>query len=172
MSVIRVVPNTNGNYFVADNGTVFSRPRQGNKGGELKQRPHNHSGGYMCVDLRIGGKKTRVFVHRLVAQAFLDNPENKHCVNHKDGDKSNNSVENLEWCTHSENMKHAISLGLNAVPGLSGENHPMHKLTVEKVRRIRELHNGGVPCPTIARNFQITKEQVYNIVKRKHWKNV
>lgn len=63
MIAIQTVPNTNGNYFVASNGAVFSRPRQGNKGGELKQRPHNHGGGYMCVDLRIGGEKRTMLVH-------------------------------------------------------------------------------------------------------------
>ena len=65
------------------------------------------SNGYMSVSLRKEGKQRRYYVHRLVASAFLENPENLREVNHKDENKSNNSIENLEWCTHGYNMKYA-----------------------------------------------------------------
>ena len=168
MSEVRAITGYNGNYFVSDDGVVFSRPRRGSKGGALLQQLN--SNGYLCVDLRLGKKKKKELVHRLVALAFLENPENKLCVNHKDGNKKNNSVENLEWCSHSDNMKHAIVTGLNVVPVLTGEKHPRNKLSEEEVRQIRTLHNNGATCSIIAKKFCITKRQVYNIIKNKHWK--
>ena len=67
---------------------------------------------YKHVTLNIDGKAKRMKVHRLVAQTFLENPENKPYVNHKDGNRSNNNVSNLEWVTPSENTKHAVKTGL------------------------------------------------------------
>lgn len=69
--------------------------------------------GYMIVGLNIYNKYKLKKVHRLVAEAFIPNPENKSEVNHKDGNKSNNNVDNLEWTTHQENMKHAYNTGLS-----------------------------------------------------------
>lgn len=63
-----------------------------------------HSNGYKVVCLTKDGKSKTVFVHRIVAMAFLPNPENLPCINHKDEDKTNNFLENLEWCTHQYNM--------------------------------------------------------------------
>ena len=68
--------------------------------------------GYVSVRLSKGGKTFTRFVHRLMAEAFIPNPLNKKYTNHRDGKKLNNTLENLEWVTHSENMKHAYSMGL------------------------------------------------------------
>jgi hypothetical protein len=68
--------------------------------------------GYKIVNLKVDGKQHNHLVHRLVAASFVPNPENKKFVNHIDGNKLNNEVSNLEWCTRSENMKHANEIGL------------------------------------------------------------
>ena len=67
---------------------------------------------YLTVNLYDHGKRKTVDVHRLVAMAFIENVENKKCVNHIDGNKTNNYVKNLEWCTYSENLIHAYKTGL------------------------------------------------------------
>lgn len=69
--------------------------------------------GYLKLTLRKNNKQYNKTVHRLVAEAFIPNPDNKLQVNHIDGDKQNNNVNNLEWCTKSENMKHAFKTGLS-----------------------------------------------------------
>jgi hypothetical protein len=76
-------------------------------------KPKFNSGGYPEVDLLLKGKVTTKRVHRLVAELFLDNPDDLPVVNHKDGVKSNIHVDNLEWCDYSHNNKHAYDTGLN-----------------------------------------------------------
>lgn len=78
------------------------------------------SDGYLVVDLYKNGKGKMNKVHRLVALAFIQNTENKKCVNHKNGIKSDNKVENLEWCTDSENQFHAFATGLKK-PNINNE---------------------------------------------------
>lgn len=79
-------------------------------------KPCNNGTGYFYVAKVFSGKKKKhYYVHRLVAATFLDNPENLPEVNHKDGNKQNNNVLNLEWCTRSENKRHAYRLGLQKV---------------------------------------------------------
>ncbi len=76
----------------------------------LKSRLNNC--GYEEVRLSKNGKTKTKFIHRLIAENFIDNPDNKKEVNHKNGIKTDNSIENLEWATHQENMKHASITGL------------------------------------------------------------
>lgn len=73
--------------------------------------------------LRVGINKKTYLIHRLVAEVFIPNPENKQIINHIDGDKTNNLTNNLEWVTNKENSQHAYNMGLSK--GLNKENHPM-----------------------------------------------
>jgi hypothetical protein len=98
-------------------------------------KPYKNESGYLVFELKKDtvGKKHRL--HRLVAEAFLQNPENKKCVNHKDGNKENNCVENLEWVTHSENMQHAAETGLwvSWNKGKHPEGRPRSEETRKKI---------------------------------------
>lgn len=83
--------------------------------------PKINKEGYCIIYTREWARKRTLKFHRLVAQTFIPNPENKPQINHIDGNKLNNSVDNLEWCTHTENMQHAHRTGL--IPHLKWEEH-------------------------------------------------
>lgn len=102
------IPYFTGLYQVSDSGLV----RNSRTGRVLKFSTVN---GYHRVCLCQNGKMTNLYVHRLVASAFIPNPENKSEVNHIDGNKTNNSVANLEWATRIENQRHAWLTGLHSV---------------------------------------------------------
>ena len=110
------IPGFNGKYEVSDTGFVYSLPRLASDGKRIRGRElrgGTYPNGYRYVILRDStGRETRHMVHRLVAMTFLPNPEGYPCVNHIDGDKQHNAVYNLEWCTHSQNVRHAIETGL------------------------------------------------------------
>lgn len=104
----------NGAYSVSEDGRVFSNERitgqRCRHHRELKQYPDTK--GYMRVRFCVDYIKTTAKVHRLVAECYLNNPYNKPQVNHIDGNKNNNHVSNLEWCTNQENMTHRYSLNV------------------------------------------------------------
>lgn len=128
--------------------------------------------GYPRVSLYKDGKSNFVFVHRLVAQMFLDDVEltTEMQVNHKDGIKNNNHVENLEWCTRSENLKHAHEIGIKKA--LKGEELWNSKLTEENVREIRELLKQGLTGVSIAKRFGVHPMQISSIKLGKIWRHV
>lgn len=113
VEVWRDIPGYEGLYQVSTQGNVKSLRRNGNF-----LKPRKDHKGYMNVALTWKCKSKHFKVHRLVALAFIPNPENKRTVNHIDGNKENNNLENLEWATHSENIIHANKIGLRKVSEL------------------------------------------------------
>lgn len=103
------IPGTQGIYSISDSGEV----KNNRTDKTIKQSFYKN--GYLGVGIVINGKQKRYRVHRLVAMTFLENPEKKTQVNHKDGNKTNNSVSNLEWATPQENMRHAYANGLKEI---------------------------------------------------------
>lgn len=103
MQMIEALKGFDHQYFIDADGNVYR-----------KLTPNRNPQGYMRLGLRVKGKRKWFNVHRLVAETFLANDGNKPFVNHIDGDKSNNRLENLEWCDQSENMTHAFRTGLKA----------------------------------------------------------
>jgi len=137
------------------------------KGRMLKQ--HQNKKGYMQVKLCVDGVCKSFRVHRLVAEAFIYNPYFKPQVNHKNGVKNDNSVENLEWVSNRENINHAYSKGL--IKTNKGSNHHMSKLTEDKVRQIK-MRLACESYSLIAKDFNVSTTTIGNIANNKVWKHV
>ena len=153
-----------GLYAITTNGQVWSYPKKiagGHCGKFLK--PLVVSSGYLQVGFRVKGSRHVYLVHRLVAQAFIPNPLEKKCINHKNWNKSDNRIGNLEWVSYKENMAHAKINNLTA----RGENNGNSKLNLGIVERIRNIKNKTFT--DIGREFGISRVQVANIIKRKQW---
>lgn len=155
-----------GLYEVDSSGRVFSVVQSRFKRKEtLKPCEKN---GYLAVNLYKEGKRKQYYVHRLIAEAFIPNPENMKEVNHIDCNKHNNSVENLEWCNRIFNLEHSYKNGLKR----RGELHGGHKLTETQVCQIRQLLSNSVEQKEIARLFHVSQSTISTIKTARHWKEV
>lgn len=155
-------------YEVSNFGNVRSLPRMDSNGHEwkgktLKQAKSGKNKPYLKVNLCKEGTQKVVYVHRIVAQAFLPNPENKYDVNHIDGDKLNNKLENLEWVTRKENIKHACD------NGLSPRGEQRGKLTENQVLEIYKRGKEGEMQKSLAREFEVNVSAICKILKGDNW---
>lgn len=171
-----------GYYKVSNYGNVKSvdrvikskSPRHNNglikrKGAVMKQRLSHK--GYPTVYLSKNNSQKTVVVHRLVAKAFIPNPENKPQVNHKDTDKENNNVNNLEWSTNIENMRHAVKSGV--FDDRVGEKSPRAILKKNEVLKIRKLYNEtDMTQHEIGHMFGVTNFTVSDIITGKTWTHI
>lgn len=163
----KILSGTKHDYLVSNTGKVKSVKK------ELAQS--KNSSGYLRVRIDAPNHPKDAFVHRLVAELFVPNPNKYEFVNHIDGNKENNYSENLEWCTRSQNEKHAWKIGLKKDTATKGEVHGMHKLTTEQVLYIRRYHkkldvNYGTKA--LAEKFGVRPQTITNVVHRANWKSV
>lgn len=174
-------------YLVSNIGEVF----RNNK----KLKPSIGGNGYYAVNIVYETKKgVTKPIHRLVATAFIPNPENKREVNHINGNKLDNRVENLEWATPKENTQHAIRTGLMTLRDMalvhkgwqmkkdeiiakqsirvSGEGNPVARLKEQDIVLIREMYKNGLTIMQISRELNLKRMIITDAIKGVTWKCV
>lgn len=160
-------PFFDGAYEVSSRGRVRrARPGRKTDTGRLMKLV-KASNGYYSVGPTKGGRNVTMMVHALVAEAFLGPPNGRH-VNHRDGDKLNNDLSNLEYVTRKGNMEHAAAMGLM----VRGEQHPQSKLTDDGVRALRADRAGGLSFSKLAKKYGISIGTAYQAAMGRHWRHV
>ena len=144
-------------YLVSSCGDIYSL-----KTASIRKNTM-YSGGYYKIDL---AKAKTVPIHRIVAMTYIPNPHNLPYVNHIDGDKTNNCVDNLEWCSAQQNAQHAIDTGLNKV---------CRKLTDEDVKFIRDNYIKGDKIwglNPLSRKYGVSRATIRSVLLRLTHKNI
>lgn len=165
MKEIREVSGFYG-YFCDRLGNVFS-----NKAGELRpMKPRVGSRGYLIIGLSVSkGRCKHVLVHRIIASTWIGSPAVKMEVNHKNGIKTDNRLENLEWASRIDNERHARRvLGKK----LYGSYHPCSKISEDQALEIRRLRSEGWTHKRLSERYGIGMSQINRIVRRIKWSHV
>lgn len=162
--VWRWVVGYEGLYMVSTTGRLMAVPHANKDGLEMKPATTNR--GYLAVSLYKDGLYKKFGVHRLVAQAFIPNPNNMPQVNHIDGNKLNNNADNLEWCTASENIRHKYDVLCYHQQYMPSKRR---RFTDEQVRAIRcDRRKPSVICL----DYGVTRQCIADIQKGKYYKEV
>lgn len=164
--IIQIHPCVDKGYFVTPTGLVITRFGTKVKGGLSTT-------GYLRTNIWVNGTHKFRSFHRMIAESLIPNPDNLPCINHKDGNKINNSIDNLEWCTYSQNTKHAYETGLEKV--MVGENHHAHKLTANAVRDIRANYVKGSRTQGsryFSEKYGVDVSIINDVVNKRIWRHV
>jgi len=147
-------------YEVSSNGNVR------NKHTNLILKLSLTGSGYLSLMLY----RKSVNVHRIIAKIFIENPNNYAVVNHKNGIKTDNSIENLEWVTSSENQTHSYKTGLKV--SKKGTEHGLSVLKEASVIEIKELIKAGISQKEIAKLFNVSKSAISHISRGATWSHL
>jgi len=153
------------NYEVSNLGNI--RRKYSKKTKSLQKKNRDKKDYYTGVCLYQNEKIENKLVHRLVAQAFIPNPENKPCVNHINSIKHDNRVENLEWCTSRENKIHSIDSGTTKNKGIDNGFSKITDIIVLDIRKHKEK-----PLSFFSKKYNINKSTVWLVKKGKTWKHL
>ncbi len=134
---------------------------------ERIMKPGKSPNGYRIVTFHTDGKPKHFTVHRVVAMCFLPNPNNLESINHKNGNKEDNSAHNLEWCTHQENVLHAYNSGIRV--SVKGSKVNGAKLDEAQVRTIKSINISEVSNSAIGRYFNVSAGAISAIRTGKTW---
>jgi len=157
------------NYEINEEGTVRRIPSEYRRTFKIL-KPQQLKTGYLRVNLYCNGKYFHKSVHRLVLETFRPTKK-KFQVNHKDGNKLNNNLTNLEWVTSSQNLKHAFALGLKVMT--KAEDCSWSKLTNQDILDIRKRWKENVNnMAELAQLFKLNKTTIWEIIHRKIWKHL
>ena len=160
MEVWRDIKGYEGIYMISDQGRVkFDK--------EKILKPGRNPDGYLLVILSKDKIRKTCTIHRLLCLNFLDNPNNQKTINHINGIKDDNRLENLEWCSQSHNVKHAFNNGLKI--SSKGINHGRSKLTEKQIIEIRSSNLKGVE---LGRLYGVDHTTISLIKRRKNWKHI
>lgn len=173
---MKEIPQYEGFYAADEKGNIWSLPRKITcwNGYKMisytrplkKLIPHLTQCGYLSILLCTNNKKKNESVHRLMGYTFL-NLSSYLDINHKDGNKQNNHLENLEVCTRKENLQHAAKKGL--IRDLKGENHPTCKTPLEMRPYIEKDIRAGISCKKACKKYEIGRATFYSIKDKTHW---
>ena len=164
-------------YLVTETGDIISTERRWRKRtGEMFTVPRRHvlsqgtfwTGYKKIVITSESGKRETLSVHRLVAEAFVPNPNGLPQVNHKDGNKTNNHYSNLEWVTQTDNIRHAIANGLKK--GKPGEIHPLAKVSEEQVISMISEMKAGATNKDLGKKYNLNPNYISLIRSKRRWK--
>lgn len=163
MEVFVDIKNFEDKYQISNLGNVRS------KKSKLLLRHLCNKKGYHYVNLSISKyRKKKEYIHRLVARHFIENPQNKPQVNHKDGNPANNNVENLEWCTNEENQQHAVLHNLH----YKGETHKDSKFTEESIKLLPELVAIGFSVTQLNHLTGVANINIEKVINGKTWRQL
>lgn len=166
----RKVIKINGNdtdYIIYENGSVYSIKTKK----FLSPRQSENDDNYLTIVLYVNGKAYQRYIHRLVAEAFIPNPDNKPEVNHKDGDKTNPDISNLEWVTKSENIIHAFKTGLKQ--GKRGKTSHFAKYDSDRIELACQLLSEGILTLKMIEDItEIPFATLYSIIYFNAWEDI